>query len=162
MRLYGFSALVVTLFFPTASSATTNIVSVGGKVYEIQFKVPEIRACPADAPSFSAFTFLHNFAYDGGYSIAKSACLATCSGQSTDADQCKVICSAEDQVVRFTKFAQEQVFTFMRGYPPSYQAAPCKRAREFCFSKCISRDAFSEEQCRIDCEQYETYTKSTR
>ena len=159
MKIPYIASLLLALTGGLAFGAS-NVVTVDGKTYQIKFDQPELKNCPVDSPTYSAFIFLYNFAYGNGYNTMYSACVATCYQQTGNIEQCKnVTCVTSDRVVEYKKSANESVFALMREYPPSYRNEFCKKARDFCTEKCIATGVLDKDRCRVDCEQYETYNK---
>jgi len=57
------------------------------------------------------------------------------------------------------KGKMESVFKFIRAYPSRFTSKGCEALRDECESSCIKVKDFSQDYCRIECNQYESWNR---
>ncbi len=51
------------------------------------------------------------------------------------------------------------IFNFIRNYPSRFTSTSCALLRDVCEARCNKASIFSQEQCKIECNQYETWNR---
>lgn len=60
---------------------------------------------------------------------------------------------------RGTKAGIESIFGFVRQYPSRFSSTACMAVRDECESRCINSNQFAKDDCKIECNQYESWNK---
>lgn len=58
-----------------------------------------------------------------------------------------------------TKSGIESIFRFIREYPSRFTADTCALLRDVCESKCLKSAFYTVDECKIECNQYESWNR---
>lgn len=126
------------------SPAYADVAVVNGQPFDL---VPsKVKDCgPAGSPEHRADVAILSFSIGNGKSAAKALCAA---GESK-------FCNSDTQ----SRFALALLFKTIRTYPSQFRSSGCKDLRAECASFCSIEKVLSNEECVIECNQYESWNR---
>ncbi len=137
-------ALIVILCGQNVAFANTLIIE--GKHYSVSLEPTRPKVCgEIGGPEYAANIFLLSSAQG----LAEETYKAKCELQP-DMD-----CSQH----AIKKYGIQAVFSSIREFPSRFSSAGCAALRGECEKSCIASNAFSKEQCKVECDQFEKWTR---
>jgi len=129
------------------------LTSINAFSINMIFEGKPYNAMPANAPTcgdevsgpeYTAAKFAINLAQGLGEKTMEAACKAAQKNCAPD---------------EIKKVGIEALFKTIREYPPRTKSAACRELRKDCENTCKSSKLFDEQDCLIECNQYETWNK---
>ncbi|MGZ5279685.1 MAG: hypothetical protein ACXWC9_07080 [Pseudobdellovibrionaceae bacterium] len=136
-------AFITTYLLATVSFAAASLVFMG-KPYQVT-PVESPKCGTPGGPEYTAATFILNSAQGLGEKMYTAKCQA-----ESDSN-----CTSEGA----KKSGIDLVFTTIRQYRSATTDAGCKELRSFCENNCKATKTYSDQDCLIECNQYETWNR---